>query len=408
MSQVDDYKLEKLGTAFAYRLEKIEGGILFEIGGLERLFGRPSEIARRISRQMEELSIVGNIAVGENARSAILQARNNEGVTVYSEQGFDQMPLTGLGLDPDLLKIFEALGMRTVQDLKALPEIDLVARYGKEIRDLLDLVNNRRQYILTPNLKENFVSWFQQLDFSVKNFEQLVFIVRVGLETIFAATSSYGLRTERLEIILGLESKESKKYEIKISFPSLEIKFWLKMISLKIMSDPPADGIISLELKSHFIRPRVMQKGLFTAAKPEPESLLVTITKIKKLIGAENVGIPLILNQRAFEPFTIEPETLPKGSELEIEGLNNPGLSFSYFHPPLDSTVMISQNRLIFLRTKYFQGKVKEYSGVWIGSSEWWGETSWVTEEWDVELEGGGIFRLSRTSTGWLVTGEYD
>jgi hypothetical protein len=42
-------------------------------------------------------------------------------------------------------------------------------------------------------------------------------------------------------------------------------------------------------------------------------------------------------------------------------------------------------------------------------SGAWWeAATLWRREEWDVELAGGGLWRLARTPAGWLAEGEYD
>jgi protein ImuB len=55
-------------------------------------------------------------------------------------------------------------------------------------------------------------------------------------------------------------------------------------------------------------------------------------------------------------------------------------------------------------------GKVRRCSGAWKTAGEWWAATAWSREEWDVELEGGGLYRLSRerTTWQWYVEGVYD
>ena len=36
------------------------------------------------------------------------------------------------------------------------------------------------------------------------------------------------------------------------------------------------------------------------------------------------------------------------------------------------------------------------------------GEDEWRTEEWDVEVEDSGVYRLCKVNREWFLTGEYD
>jgi hypothetical protein len=70
--------------------------------------------------------------------------------------------------------------------------------------------------------------------------------------------------------------------------------------------------------------------------------------------------------------------------------------------------VLVRDGRLVFIKTQYFRGHVKEYSGVWKANSKWW-DKSWKTQEWDVEIENnGGIYRLCKVGKEWFLAGEYD
>lgn len=400
--------LVAIAESFAYRIEWLGDGVLFETSGLEKLIGTPEAIVAKISEALAAAAIKGNVAVAENAASAMLRARSRRGAAVVTDERLDRLPVRSLGIENDTLDVFSALGFASLRDLKRVPEHELIARYGPEFRAVLDLVNNKGKYVLTPNLKQEFVNWRYPLDFPVLDFEQLIFIVRHGLERVFEETDRYGLRTERLGITLGLESGTTRDYEIKVSFPTLDIKFWSKIISLRINSDPPPEGITSVEVTSHFTRPRTAQKSLYATTSLEPENLLLTVTKIKKLIGDENAGVPVVLDQRLSRGFTLDADKLPAGTESKTAAAIRPHIHLSYFDPPLAAEVVVSQKRLMYIRTAKFSGKVVEYGGIWIQSAQWWNAANWKTEEWDVELENGGVYQISRAGNDWFVTGEYD
>jgi protein ImuB len=55
-------------------------------------------------------------------------------------------------------------------------------------------------------------------------------------------------------------------------------------------------------------------------------------------------------------------------------------------------------------------GRVRVCAGPWRSSSEWWTETEWSRDEWDVELDGGCLVRLvfDVALDTWFVEGTYD
>lgn len=408
ISDAEKAELVAVAGKFAYRIEWLGDGVLFETSGLEKLIGPPASIVESIAETLADAGLRGNIAVAGNAASAMIQARSRTGATVVTDVKLDQLPVERFGIDRETFEIFGALGLASARDLKRIPEHQLIARYGPEFRNVLDLINGRGKHVLTPNLRDDSVDWSYRLDFPVLDFEQLIFILRHGLERVFEETNSYGFRTECLEIALGLEGGGRRDYEIKVSFPTLDIKFWSKIIGLRIDSDPPPEGIVSIGLRSHFVRPRTAQKSLFATTSLEPESLLLTVTKIKRLIGDDNAGVPVVLDQRLSRAFALASDKLPAGIEPKTECEVRPHIHLGYFDPPLAADVVVNRKRLMFVRTARFSGKVVQYGGVWTESAQWWNESNWKTEEWDVELENGGIYRLARVGRDWFVTGEYD
>jgi hypothetical protein len=400
--------LVAVAQAFAYNIELLDDAVLFDLTGTENLFGDAAQTAEKIYDELKKKNLSGNVSIASNAASALLYARNQKGVSIVGDTK-SNLPLDTLGIDPDTLAVFHVLGLKTTDDLSQISEDELVARYGLEFRDAIDLAKNCRNYILTPNLKENKVAWATTHDFTVANFERLVFILTNGLGKVLDQTAYFGFSTERLEIELGLDDKTTKFYEIKLSFPTLDKKFWLTIINLRIADDAPEAEIVSVRLVSHFSPPRSVQRGLFSSTKPEPESLQLTVDKIKNLLGKENVGVPVLLDRRLPKPFALEAGRLPFGAEsLEIKD-PKPVLSLNYFNPPLPADVTANKGRLLYLRTRRFAGRVKEYGGFWKGFSGWWNPLlRWQTREWDVELENQSLYRLQKNARGWFVIGEYD
>ena len=400
--------LVDLARQFSHRVETIENGVLFDVSGMHNRIGSPAQIAGRIAQKLAAKNIDANVAVAANAQTAVLYARSRPGVTVVEDKIHQRLPLESLGIDQDTLNVFHALGLEDSADLKKVPEAELLARYGPEFRQVIDLINQNGVHVLTPNLKENHVSWSYDLDFPVDNFERLIFILGHGLGKILEETAYFGFSSEQIDIALKLDDKTTAEYSIKLSFPTMDKAFWMKLINLRIGNDPPPCEIVSIKLACHFARQRAIARGLFSATRPEPESLLLTIDKIKNIVGAANVGVPVLVDQRLPEAFQLDAEKLPAGKEQKERSEPRPVLALTYFHPPLVADVSIFKGRLMYLRTQHFAGKVTEYGGTWKESSQWWTRRLWERMEWDVELEDRRLYRLMMNNSDWFVTGIYD
>lgn len=394
---------------FSHAIEVMEDGLLFDVSGLDRLIGKPKTIARRILAELDKNGLSGSVAVAETAETAVLLARSDMAgsAVVRSPESFGKLPLHQFPIEQDTLNVFGDLGVRTVEDLLRIPHEDLIGRYGKEFREVLDLIGQKGASLIAPNVRQESAVWSYDLDSPIEDFEQLIFLLNHGLDKLFAQTSDHGFSTEQIDIIFRLREHEEKSYEIKASFPTLERVFWLKLVNLRVSLDPPGSGIVGVRVVSHFAKPRASQRGLYAVSRPEPESLLLTVGKLKKLVGEENVGVPVVLDQRLAEAFTLDAEKLPKGTERMETQKDEAIIAFNYFRPPIPAEVLVREKRLIHLRTRNFSGRVVNYSGVWRADSKWW-DHPWRTEEWDVEVEGHGVYRLCLSGKDWFVAGEYD
>ena len=452
--------LLSIAQQFSHRIELLDDGILFDVSGLQNLIGEADKISQQILAELKKNSVSGSIAVADTVDTAMLLARENGGVNhIASPDTFSQVLIQNLPIDADTQRVFNELGIKHVRDLKQIPVNELITRYGQRFKNIIDVIEQKGNRLLTPNLKENKVSWDHQLDFPVDDFEQLIFIVNHGLDRLLTQIAKYGFSTEQLDIFFRLQNKTERNYEIKTSFPTLEKTFWLKLINLRISLDPPECEILAIHVTAHFTPPRPAQRGLYAVSQPEPERLLLTVNKLKKLVGEENVGVPVLLDERVPLPFDLDANAMPEGKdcgsrnvsnaergmrnaesveqapdiesnhpgEIQPDGANsafrtphsalesiqnpkskiqNPTIAFSYFNPPIAAEVLIRDKILIFLRTQFFSGHVTKYSGVWKANSKWW-DTSWKTQEWDVEVENHGVYRLCQLEKDWFLVGEY-
>ena len=72
----DKEELLFVAGQFSHAIEVMEDGLLFDVGGLDRLIGKPTTIARRILDELDKNGLTGSVAVAEKAKTAALLARS--------------------------------------------------------------------------------------------------------------------------------------------------------------------------------------------------------------------------------------------------------------------------------------------------------------------------------------------
>lgn len=402
------HSLLAVAREFSFAIEVIEDGIIFDASGLERLVGSPERVARRVEDLLKANEVNGSIGIADTTDAAMLLSRGGRNTTVNSSEHFASLSLDGLDIERDTLNVLGDLGVRNIGELLAIPRDELSRRYGRDFDRVIKRIEQRGERLLTPNIRESRVSWSFDLDQAVEDFEQLIFVLNHGLEQLFARVANYGKSSDHIDISLRLENRKWHRYEIKASFPTLDRGFWLKLINLRVSLEPPEAAISSVEVTTHFTRPRTDQRGLYAVSRPEPESLLLTAGKLKKLVGQNDVGVPVLLNERLARPFRLDADALPVGKERQAERTSRPVIAFQYFQPPRRAEVELRHRKIVHVCTREFAGSVIECGGVWRAASKWWTADGWRTQEWDIEVENAGVYRLALTNGEWFIVGEYD
>ena len=85
-----------------------------------------------------------------------------------------------------------------------------------------------------------------------------------------------------------------------------------------------------------------------------------------------------------------------------------PCLAMRVFRPPLPARVQTRDGHPDRLAARGIAGRVTHYAGPWRGSGDWWTPDAWARDEWDVALDGLGLFRIYMVGEQWYVGGCYD
>ena len=305
--------------------------VILDAGGSSSLFGSPRNIAHEIARSAAELGLKVNIAIASNPDAAFHAARGFPGISVIPP-GQEAEFLGGLPLeilspllagidDSRALEIEQTLriwGIRRFGDLVALPEAGLSQRLGMEGVRLQRLAKGASDRPLVPARPVINFETGAELEHPVSLLEPLSFILASLLTRLCAHLKTRSLATNELRLRLKLENRSENERRMRLPFAMRDAKTLLKLLELDVERHPPQAPVLAVWLAAEPVKPRVIQNGLFVPPSPAPEKLELTLARIAKLVGSDNVGAAELVDTHRPGAFRIRHFTGPEKARARL------------------------------------------------------------------------------------------
>jgi protein ImuB len=397
---------------FSPLVEEIDPStVVVDASGLERLFGSAGQLAAALTKRLAGMGFSGAVAIAFNPDAAVHAARGLPGVTIIP-RGQEAARLAALPVEllapaPQIQETLDCWGIRTFRDLAALPEIGVAERLGVEGVRLQKLARGAGSRKLHPVSPEMVFEQTLELEYPVTELEPLSFVLSRLLQDLFASLETRALYAIAIFLRLKLENQTGHDRALRLPVPMRDTKTLLRLLLLELSAHPPAAPILAVSLQAEAAKPRPAQGSLYSPPTPEPEKLELTLARIAAVVGPDNVGSPALVDTHRPDAFRIE------RSSLSPAGNKPAGLAFLALRrcrPPRPATVQAPEGRPAYVSARGIQGKALTLAGPWRISGDWWTDTPWARDEWDVALSDGALYRIyfERPAGRWFVEGSYD
>lgn len=420
--------LWRLARDFSPRVMRVsDRAILLDVSGLGRLIGGPSDIARELTRALHEAGVAGDVGLGATQTAARLLAgcadrtASIARLPVARLQPLETLPRGMTARDRARpYDIFEQWGIATLGDLAALPPDALASRLGRRGAALRRLARGED---LRPFVPDADVPRFVQrleLEWPIEALEPLSFVLARLLDGLSAALerADRGAAAIRLDLRLTDRSTHCRVLQLPVAMRDARVLRTLLLLDLE--SNPPRHAIDVVAIEIDPAPARITQFSLLTRALPSPETLSTLTARLSALVGEPYVGSPVLLDSHRPDAFA-----LVRYAPEHAGGVNGPsaddatraksvaGAVLRRSRPPVAIRVSVIRGRPVHVassRRGIPSGAVDEVAGPWRSSGEWWTDSSWNRNEWDVALKTGTVCRVfqDRTTGCWFFEGLYD
>ena len=401
-----------------------------------------------------------NVAIASNVDTTLIAARGFQGITVIppgrESQCLGDLPVSVLSPSVETAETLSRWGVRTCSVFANLPVLQLSERLGQEGVRLHALARGATSRSLAIAEPGHLFEEEMELDDPVEELDPLSFLLGRLLDQLCARLAARSLAAASLRVRFELQPsfenaldrrKEMFRQihppgvyekELQLPVPARDSKMLLKLLRLRLQSNPPAAPIRKITIGAESARPRATQGGLFLPSFPDPEKLELTIARIANVVGEGNIGSPALVDTWRPGEFQMRRFLAPleaAGAGHSRGGVAHPGrphksfkasTSFRIFRPPVPATLELHAGRPTRVVFQGLRGQVLAASGPWRTSGDWWREDPWQQDEWDLEIHfhsssGGrdaaaalrpdcGLYRFYYDSlrASWFVRGIYD
>jgi protein ImuB len=441
-----DLSLREFAYSFSPIIEETrDSTVAIDVDGCELLFGSAYELANEIAVRAKEARTHGglettvNVAIAANPDAAIHAATRLKGITFVStgeeltclgEFPVDHLDYSLVNIEKkvagEILETLKLWGIRTFADLASLPTSGVSERLGQEGIKLQQLAAGKTERQLRVKQPAPVFANSIELEHALSELEPLSFIFARLLHQLCAALDAYALATNELSIAMRLEDQTTHERKLSLPHPMRDHKVFLKLLLLDTEMHPPQSAVRAISMSCEPVKPRVLQNGLFVPLAPAPDKLELTLARLAKLVGEENIGSPILLDTHRPDAFSIkrftlmDPKRRSKDNRQSAIG-NRQSFGFRMFRPPLRAIVQAEQGWptqiSAWSKQRSVYGKVVNVAGPWRTTGDWWRDDRWARDEWDVTIESGSktntqqsLYRIYRelNSKNWFVEGNYD
>ena len=445
------------------RIEDAAPDLVFtDVGGMDRLYGGPSgehEMGQAAIIAADTLDLPVRVGIASNKLAARVAARMPDSPKVVpagEEARFlAPLPLDHLSLDRRVMDTLRRWGLHTLGEFARLPADRTASRLGPTGAAAHRAARGIDASPLAPYHPPSTLNEGMELEWPVITVDPLLYALRQSLERTRKRLEREDLACALLELELGLEPEGAEHRRIRLPAPTRDVDALLALTRLELESNPPRAAVISFIAVTHPDRPRRGQLGLFGAPDIHPDKLAGTLAHLAARIGPERVGSPRTVDGHLPERYgtaAFDPPPAPRLRQPPRQGRGL--LAVRVLRPPVAIEVITEENSQFSILNSQFpsnrprkpgeeeretrnpkseirnqtpalrlvsvssepeaapriQGLVRVAAGPWTLEEGWWNEKPVERDYWDVELSGGGLYRVYRDrKTGdWFADGMYD
>jgi len=308
-----------------------------------------------------------------------------------------------------IIAILHKWGIHTFGEFSRLDKEDVRARLGSEAVQLWERAQGKSTRLLKlVEPPESFIESFE-FDYEIETAEPLLFVLRRFLEQLALRLSGIYLVAKTLTLRIQFGNKQTYEHRFDIPEPTNNVELLFRMLQTHLDNFKSEHPIVAVSLEAQPVKPLAQQFGLFEASLRNPNQLYETLARLTAIVGTDRLGRPLLENSHRPDAFSMEPFRWELPEPNVAAGETSTGAALRRFRPNRSVSILLEHGKPAHLEcSSHLNGAVAGHAGPYLASGNWWDNKAWSRQEWDAELENGGVCRFHVSNGKWEADGIYD
>ena len=397
-----------------------EGLAWVDVDGLSRLFPDERDLGRALIAAAKSESLPARCGVASSKLAARVAASLPDPPVVVPDGGeaafLAPLPLAKLDPDATAVETLSRWGLTRVGEFAKLPAAEVASRLGEAGHALHEIARGRDPRPLVPRQPPPSFTEGVELEWPLLTLEPFLGMAEGALTRLARRLESHACGCVRLDVSLVLDPDGCDTRSVDLPAPTRDVKTLLSLLKLSLEGRPPGAAVTGFSLSAVPDAPRRGQLTLFGPAEIAPDRHAATLAKLFALLGEGRLGAPRTVDGHRPERFSLEPfAPPPPPPERRVPKTGRGLLAVRVLRPAVPLEVLVEGERPVSLRALSGDdagpaGGVRVASGPWRMEEGWWLDAPATRAYWDVELSGGGLYRVYRDEAGgeWFADGVYD
>jgi protein ImuB len=267
-------------------------GIYMEVASMERLMGKPNQIAARLRECVPNINLI--ISSAPQAKAARLLAIS--GIERHLSVSNLKLFLAGLQLQrlhwsPKLELSFKKLGIKTLGELFKISSQDIAYRIDKEFACELNQLIGKQSFLPKPFQPKPI--FFQQVELQkeAEHHQQMVFPIKRLLKAFCHFMIQRGLTSQVLMIQAIDRQNQTYPLALKLARSTQSFEQWFELAQQRLECFQPQQPILQLRIISKWFTPFEVEHGsLFKGEQQESRGLKNLINQLTSRLSQDQVS----------------------------------------------------------------------------------------------------------------------